>query len=72
MLAGLLAISAECFRLRSGMRVPRCRENEDGFRAYLEPVSDPAFDGVTWQVVKAAVPANLGLSSEISPASPFE
>jgi hypothetical protein len=34
------------------------RENEDGFRAYIEPVSDPAFDRVTWEVVKAAVPAN--------------
>jgi hypothetical protein len=34
------------------------RENEDGFRAYLEPVSDPAFDGLSWQAVKAAVPAN--------------
>jgi hypothetical protein len=27
------------------------RENEDGFRAYLEPVSDPAFDGLTWEAV---------------------
>jgi hypothetical protein len=34
------------------------RENEDGFRAYLEPVSDPAFDGLTWEAVRAAVPAN--------------
>jgi hypothetical protein len=34
------------------------RENESGFRAYIEPVSDPAFDRVTWEVVKAAVPAN--------------
>lgn len=34
------------------------RENEDGFRAYLEPVSDPAFDSFTWEAVKAAVPAN--------------
>lgn len=34
------------------------RETEAGFRAYLEPVSDPAFDGVTWEAVKAAVPAN--------------
>jgi hypothetical protein len=34
------------------------RENEDGFRAYLEPVSDPAFGGVTQQAAKAAVPAN--------------
>ncbi len=34
------------------------RENEDGFRAYLEPVSDPAFDGAPWQAVRAAVPAN--------------
>jgi hypothetical protein len=34
------------------------RENEDGFRAYVAPVSDPAFDRVTWKMVKAAVPAN--------------
>ena len=34
------------------------RENEEGFRAYLEPVSDPAFDGVSWEAVKAAAPAN--------------
>jgi hypothetical protein len=34
------------------------REYEDGFRAYLEPVSDPAFDAASWEAVKAAVPAN--------------
>jgi hypothetical protein len=34
------------------------RENEDGFRAYVEPVNDPAFDGASWEAVKAAVPAN--------------
>lgn len=34
------------------------RENEDGFRAYIEPISDPEFDRVIWEVVKAAVPAN--------------
>jgi hypothetical protein len=34
------------------------RENDDGFRAYLESVSDPAFDGPTWETVKAAVPAS--------------
>jgi hypothetical protein len=32
-------------------------EYEDGFRAYLQPVSDRAFDGAAWQLVKAAVPA---------------
>src|SRR5229473_2660085 len=32
------------------------REYEDGFRAYLKPVSDPAFDGAGWETVKAAVP----------------
>jgi uncharacterized protein DUF6924 len=32
-------------------------ENSDGFRAYVQPVSDPAFDGATWQMVKASVPA---------------
>ena len=31
------------------------REYEDGFRAYLEPVSDPAFDGAPWEAVRAAV-----------------
>lgn len=34
------------------------RENDDGFRAYAEPVSDPAFDRASWETVKAAVPAN--------------
>lgn len=32
-------------------------ENSDGFLAYVQPVSDPAFDGATWQLVKASVPA---------------
>jgi hypothetical protein len=32
-------------------------DNSDGFRAYVQPVSDPAFDGATWQLVKASVPA---------------
>jgi hypothetical protein len=32
------------------------REYEDGFRAYLEPVSDPAFGGAAWEAVRAAVP----------------
>ena len=31
------------------------REYEDGFRAYLEPVSDSVFDGVLWEAVRAAV-----------------
>lgn len=34
------------------------RENEDGFRAYIEPISDPEFDRASWEGVKAAVPAN--------------
>ena len=34
------------------------REHGDGFRAYLEPVSDPAFGGAAWEVVRAAVPAD--------------
>ena len=33
-------------------------ENADGFRAYIVPVSDPAFDRATWKTVKAAVAAN--------------
>lgn len=41
------------------------REYEDGFRAYLEPVSDPAFDGVTWQAVRAAMPANADGASAL-------
>jgi len=32
------------------------RENQDGFRAYAEPISDPAFNGASWETVKAAVP----------------
>ena len=34
------------------------RENEDGFRAYLELVNDSAFDRLNWQAVKATVPVN--------------
>jgi hypothetical protein len=30
------------------------KENEDGFRAYIEPISDTAFDGLSWEEVKAA------------------
>lgn len=41
-----------------GVRDQASRENEEGFRAYLELVSDPAFDGAGWEEVKAAVPAN--------------
>lgn len=33
------------------------REQEGGFRAYLELVSDPALDRADWEEVKAAVPA---------------
>jgi hypothetical protein len=29
---------------------------EDGFQANVDPVDDPAFDGATWQEVKAAMP----------------
>lgn len=32
------------------------RENAEGFRADVEPVSDPAFGGATWRAVRAAVP----------------
>lgn len=31
------------------------RGNDDGFRAYVVPVSDPAFGGATWRAVRAAV-----------------
>jgi hypothetical protein len=34
------------------------RGSGEGFRAYLEPVSDPAFGGARWEEVKAAVPAD--------------
>lgn len=34
------------------------QENGDGFRAYAEPVSDPAFDAASWETVKAALPAS--------------
>lgn len=33
------------------------QENQDGFRAYLVPVSDPAFDHLDWEAVRAALPA---------------
>jgi hypothetical protein len=52
------------------------RENEDGFRAYAEPVSDPAFDATRWETVKAAVPASgqgaavLFIADSISLSSP--
>jgi hypothetical protein len=29
----------------------------DGFRAYVEPVSDPGWAGAAWETVKAAAPA---------------
>ena len=31
------------------------RENKDGFRAYIETVSDPAFDAAGWEAIRAAV-----------------
>ena len=34
------------------------RENADGFCAFVEPVSDPAFEGADWQTVRAAVPSS--------------
>jgi hypothetical protein len=52
------------------------RENEDGFRSYAQPVSDPAFDAAGWETVKAAVPANshgasvLFIADGISLSSP--
>ena len=36
-------------------------ENEDGFRAYIHPVNDPALDGAAWQIVRtAALATNHG------------
>jgi hypothetical protein len=52
------------------------RENEDGFRAYAEPVSDPAFDRASWETVKAALPVNsrgamvLFIADSVSLSSP--
>jgi len=52
------------------------QENEDGFRAYAEPVSDPAFDAASWETVKAAVPSSsdsasvLFIADSISLSSP--
>ena len=52
------------------------QENADGFRACIEPVSDPAFDGLSWEVVKAAVPADddegavLFIADAVALASP--
>jgi len=34
------------------------QENEDGFRAYIETVSDPAFDGADSHGIQAAVPVS--------------
>lgn len=48
----------------------------DGFRAYVEPVSDPEWDGVAWEAVKAAAPAGdegpsvLFIADSITFASP--
>ena len=40
------------------VREEALRENEDGFRAYVEPVSDRAFEQATWAAVRAAVPTH--------------
>jgi hypothetical protein len=40
------------------VREEALRENEDGARAYAEPVSDPAFENASWAEVRAAVPAH--------------
>jgi hypothetical protein len=32
------------------------QESQDGFRAYLVPVSDPALDHLDWETVRAALP----------------
>lgn len=34
------------------------QETEEGFSANVEPVSDIAFDGATWETVRDAVPPN--------------
>jgi hypothetical protein len=31
------------------------KENEDGFRAFAQPFSDPMFDGATWESVRSAL-----------------
>jgi hypothetical protein len=52
------------------------RENQDGFRAYVEPINDPSFDGAGWEAVKAAVPTNdngaavLFIADAVALASP--
>jgi hypothetical protein len=40
------------------VREEALRENADGFRAYIEPVSDRAFEKATWAAVRAAVPTH--------------
>jgi hypothetical protein len=48
----------------------------DGFQAYIEPVSDPAWGGATWESVKAAAPVGeagpsvLFIADSITLASP--
>ncbi len=52
------------------------RVNEDGFRAYIEPISDPSFDGAGWEAVKAAIPSTSGgpavlfVADDVALASP--
>lgn len=36
--------------------VAAMEEDRNGYRPYVTPVSDPAFDGAGWPTVKAAVP----------------
>lgn len=45
--------------------------NEDGFRAYIEPVSDQGFEGADWQAVKAAVRTNEDGASVLFIADSF-
>ena len=48
----------------------------DGFRAYVEPVSDPQWAGATWESVKAAAPVSdegpcvLFIADSVTFASP--
>lgn len=40
------------------MSAEALQESEDGFRAYIQPINDPAFAGITWEAVKAALPTD--------------
>lgn len=41
------------------------KENEDGFRAYVTPVSDAEFDHLSWQDVRSTTPPTAALAGAV-------